>query len=210
MLGESRKAIKKSSPPLQQACASHQSTSVLESAPTCYRAPKRPDPDFPRKIPKKYPFGGEILDSRNLPENTPKNTKKYPQNTRNARFGYFFGILGVFFGGSRIPPPGGGFFRYFWWKFRVGPFGGSVAGRRVLNSVRLSPGVLSCCSPHRSLYRSVSYSFLVFLPSFSLLSLSRSLLFFFSSSLSVFSSDGGVRVKSGDHARERCENSFRG
>ena len=150
--------IKKSSPPLQQACASHQSTSVLESAPTCYRAPKWPDPDFPRKIPKKYPFGGEILDSRNLPENTPKNTKKYPQNTRNARFGYFFSVFWGYFLGVPEFRPGGVFFRYFWWKFRVGPFGGSVAGRGVLNSVRLSPCVLSCCSPHRSLYRSVSYS----------------------------------------------------
>ena len=27
----------------------------VENAPTCYRAPKWPDPDFPRKIPKKYP-----------------------------------------------------------------------------------------------------------------------------------------------------------
>ena len=113
----------------QQNCYSPQLT--LENAPTCYRAPKWPAPEFPRKIPKKYPPGR----NSGLPEFTPKipgkYRKKYPQNTKNAHFRYFFGISGVFSLDSRISARGV-FFRYFSWKFRGGPFRGSVAGRGVL------------------------------------------------------------------------------
>ena len=103
----------------------------IENAPTCYRAPKWPDPEFPRKIPKKYP------PARNsgTPRNTPKIPRKYRKNTpkipKTRIFGIFFGILGgIFFGFQNFGP--GVFFRYFSWKFRVGPSRGSVAGWGVL------------------------------------------------------------------------------
>ena len=70
----------------------------VENAPTCYRAPKWPDPEFPQKIPKKNTPRPEILDSQNLPPKYPENTEKIPQNTKNARFWYFFGIFSVFGG----------------------------------------------------------------------------------------------------------------
>ena len=103
--------------------------SFIENAPTCYRAPKWPDPEFPRKIPKNTPRA-EILEPQ---ENTPKIPKKY------AFSGYFFGVFfsGIFrgkFWESRISGRAGVFFWYFSWKFRVGQFRGSVAGRGVLKS----------------------------------------------------------------------------
>ena len=106
--------------------------SSFENAPTCYRAPKWPDLEFPRKIPKKIPPGPKFWTPRVYPQNTPKIPKKYPQNTKNAYFGFFFGIFLVFSWGSRISARGV-FFWYFSWKFRVGPSRGSVAGRGVLN-----------------------------------------------------------------------------
>ena len=103
----------------------------LENAPTCYRAPKWPDPEFPRKIPKKYPAAR----NSGLPEFTPKMPRKYRKNTpkipKMRIFGIFSFIFGVFSWGSRISARGV-FFRYFSWKFRVGPSRGSVAGRGVL------------------------------------------------------------------------------
>ena len=50
---------------------------------------------------------------------------------------HIFGILGVFFRYFLGVPefrPEGYFCRYFSWKFRLGPSGGSVAGRDVLNN----------------------------------------------------------------------------
>ena len=47
---------------------------------------------------------------------------------KGSPFLVFFGTLGVFSWGSRILA-GGLFFQSFWWKFRVGPFWGSAAGR---------------------------------------------------------------------------------
>ena len=76
----------------------------------------------------------EILDSQNLPSNTPKTPKKYLQNAKNGPFGYFLAFLGVFSWGSRISVRGY-LFWYFWWKFRVRPSRGSVAGRGVLNCI---------------------------------------------------------------------------
>ena len=90
-----------------------------------------PTRNFHEKYRKNSPRP-EILDSQNLPPKYPENTKKYPENTENAYFWYFFGIFGVFSWGSRLSARGI-FFRYFSWKFRVGPFRGSVAGRGVLN-----------------------------------------------------------------------------
>ena len=70
--------------------------------------------------------------------NPKKIPRKYRKNTKNAHFWYFGGIFSVFSGyfrgkfwESRISGRGV-FFRYFSWKFRVGPFRGSVAGRGVL------------------------------------------------------------------------------
>ena len=86
--------------------------SVVENAPTCYRAPRWSDLEFPRKIPKKYP------PARNsgLPEFTPKIPRIYPKNTPKIPKMRIFGILGgiflVFSWGSRISARGV-FFRYF-------------------------------------------------------------------------------------------------
>ena len=130
----------------------------IENALTCYRAPKWPDPEFPRKIPKKYP------PARNsgLPEFTPKIPKKYPQNTKNEHFWYVWGIFGVFSWGSRISG-WGVFFRYFSWKFQVGPSRGSVAGRGVLNRSKMTTGIFGlpvpvghCCSIFRCLWQTHS------------------------------------------------------
>ena len=90
-----------------------------------------PTRNFHEKYRKNTPRP-EILDSRIYPQNTPKIPKKYPQNTKNAHFWYFFGIFGVFSWGSRISAPGV-FFQYFWGKLRVGPSRVSLAGRGVLN-----------------------------------------------------------------------------
>ena len=89
-------------------------------------------PGISTKNAEKKPFGPKFWTPRIYPQNTPKIPKKYPQNTKNAHFWYFFGIFGVFSWGSRISVRGV-FFRYFSWKFRVGPSRGSVAGRGVLN-----------------------------------------------------------------------------
>ena len=73
--------------------------SNVQNAPTCYRAPKWPNPEFPRKIPEKYP------PARNsgLPEFTPKIARKYRKNDPKIEkmgilvfWGYFFGIFLVF------------------------------------------------------------------------------------------------------------------
>ena len=107
--------------------------SSIKNAPTCYRAPRWPDPEFPRKIPKKYP------PARNsgTPRKYPKNTEKMPKMRILGYFGVFFSIFSGYFGGKfwecRISGRGV-FFRHFSWKFRVGPFRGSVAGRGVLKS----------------------------------------------------------------------------
>ena len=119
--GISKGVIQKSSPPplQQQACASHQSTSVLESAPACYRAPKTlwPDPDFPRKIPPKKkrppPPGVKCwtpgIDPEKYPEKYPKkNTPKIPERPVLGIFSVFFS--GYFLGVPEFRPGGGVFF----------------------------------------------------------------------------------------------------
>ena len=83
-------------------------------------------PGISTKNTEKIPPGPKFWTPRIYPQNTPKIPKKYPQNTQNAHFWYFFGIFGVFSWGSRISAQGV-FFRYFSWKFRVGPSRGSVA-----------------------------------------------------------------------------------
>ena len=85
-----------------------------------------PTRNFHEKYRKNTPRA-EILEPQ-------ENTPKYRKNTKNAHFWYFGGIFSVFskFRESRISGRGV-FFRYFSWKFRVGPFRGSVAGRGVLN-----------------------------------------------------------------------------
>ena len=89
----------------------------VENAPACYRAPGWPDPEFPRKIPKKYHSG--------LAEFTPKIPRKYQKSTSKIPKFAVFGISSVFSWGSKIST-----WRLF---YRVGPSRGSVAGRGVLN-----------------------------------------------------------------------------
>ena len=100
--------------------------SKLENAPTCYRGPRWPDPEFPRKIPKKY-LRPAILDSQNLPPKYPENT---PKNTKHA-FSTFSVFWGYFLGVPEYRPEG-----YFFSIFcgNSGPSRGFVTGRGVLNS----------------------------------------------------------------------------
>ena len=95
--------------------------SWVGNAPTCYKAPKWPDPEFPRKIPKYPP-----AQNSGLPEFTPKIPRKYRKNTPKIPKMRICGILSVFLGYFLGVPefrPGGYFFGIFPWKFRVGPFG---------------------------------------------------------------------------------------
>ena len=82
----------------------------VENAPTCYRAPRWPDLELPRKIQKKYPHP-EILDSQNLHPKYAENTKKKTENPKNTHFGYVFDILGECIGVPEFRP--GVFLRYF-------------------------------------------------------------------------------------------------
>ena len=104
------------------------------SRPDLLQSPEMARPGISTKNTEKIPPGPKFWTPRIYPQNTPKIPKKYPQNTKNAHFWYFFGIFGVFSWGSRISARGV-FFRYFSWKFRVGPSRGSVAGRGVLNAI---------------------------------------------------------------------------
>ena len=86
--------------------------SGIKNAPTCYRAPRWPDPEFPRKIPKKYPSGR----NSGTPTKYPKNTEKIPKIRIFGILGVFFGIFGVFWGlilGVQNFGPGGIFFGIF-------------------------------------------------------------------------------------------------
>ena len=95
-------------------------------------------PGISTKNTEKIPLGSKVWNAKKIP-------KKYRENTKNAHFWYFGGIFSVFsgyFGGkfweSRISGRGV-FFQYFSWKFRIGPFRGSVAGRGVLNPNSIDP-----------------------------------------------------------------------
>ena len=85
-----------------------------------------PTRNFHEKYRKKYP-----------PARNSGTPRKYRKNTTEIPKMRIFGILGVFFRYFRaifgVNSGRGYFFRYFSWKFRVGPFRGSVAGRGVLN-----------------------------------------------------------------------------
>ena len=89
-----------------------------------------PTRNFHEKYRKNTPRA-EILEPQ---ENTQKIPKKYQKCAFLVFWGYFL-VFSGYFGGkfweSRISGRGV-FFRYFSWKFRVGPFRGSVAGRAVL------------------------------------------------------------------------------
>ena len=75
-------------------CLNHPS---LKNAPTCYRAPRWPDPEFPRKIPKKYPPGRNSGTPRKYPQNTEK-IPKMAWGSRISDLGVFF--FGIFYGNS--------------------------------------------------------------------------------------------------------------
>ena len=79
-------------------------------------------PGISTKNTEKTPLGPKFWNPNKIPQ-------KYRKNTKNTHFG-ILGIFGVFWE-SRISGRGV-FFRYFSWKFQVGPFRGSVAGRGVL------------------------------------------------------------------------------
>ena len=72
----------------------------------------------------------------------PKKIRKKYQNTHFWCVGGIFSVFSGYFGGkfweSRISGRGV-FYRYFSWKFQVGPFRGSVAGRGVLKFNRKHP-----------------------------------------------------------------------
>ena len=107
---------------------------IFANAPTCYRAPRRPNPELPRKIPNKKKAGPKFW----TPGFAPKLPRKYRKNTpkiyQYTYFWYFFG--GVFSWGSRISARFF-FFRHFSWNFQVGLSRGSVAGREVLKIILL-------------------------------------------------------------------------
>ena len=104
--------------------------STSENAPTCYRAPRWPDPECQQKILKKIPPGSKFWTLRKYPQNTLELPKKHtPKIQKNARFGYFGGISGYFSRGSRISARRV-FFQYFLWKLQVGHL-------RVLQQVRV-------------------------------------------------------------------------
>ena len=99
--------------------------STVKNAPTCYRAPRWPDPDFPPRTPKKY-----------TPNRNSGTARKYPENTQNGHFWYFGGFSSVFsehflgkFWESRISGRG-----VFFGIFRVNAGSGSVSGRGVPKS----------------------------------------------------------------------------
>ena len=79
--------------------------------PTCCRAPKWSDPEFPRKIPKKYPTAR----NSGLPEFTPRkpqeNTPKIPPKYQKCAFLVFLGYFGGIFLGVPEFRPEGYFFR---------------------------------------------------------------------------------------------------
>ena len=94
----------------------------FENAPTCYRAPKWPDPEFPRKIPKKYPPGRNSGTPRKYPQNAEKIPKMRIFGILGVFFGYFQGILGVNSGSPEFRA-GGYFFGIFRGNSRSGHFG---------------------------------------------------------------------------------------
>ena len=109
--------------------------SSVESPPTCYRAPRWPDPEFPRKILKKYPPGR----NSGTPIKYQKNTKKYQKSVfSGVFFGYFRGIFGVNSGSPEFQAGG-----YFFGIFR-GNSGSGHLGALWQVGAFLSPEVPKC------------------------------------------------------------------
>ena len=96
---------------------------IIKNAPTCYRAPKWPDPEFPRKILKNYPPGR----NSGTPTKYPKNTEKIPKirifGIFRVFFWYFRGILGVNSGSPEFRAGG-----YFFGVFFVEIPGRAISG----------------------------------------------------------------------------------
>ena len=102
-----------------------------------------PTRNFHKKYRKNTPRA-KILEPQ---QNTEKIPKKYPKCEFWVFLGYFSvfsGYFGCKFRESRISGRGV-FFRYFSWKFRVGPFRGSVAGRGVLKTKKRGFSKLCLC-----------------------------------------------------------------
>ena len=79
------------------------SFSEVENATTCCRAPRWFNPEFPRKMPNKYPPAKEntprakILDSQKMLPKYSENTEKVLSKYKKIRFGHFLGYLRRFF-----------------------------------------------------------------------------------------------------------------
>ena len=101
-------------------------------------------PGISTKNTDKIPLGPKFWNPKKTP---PKVPKKYQKCAFLVFWGvfiqYFRGIFGGKFRESRISGRGGIFFGIFSWKFRVGPFRGSVAGRGVLKAAPKNTFVLA-------------------------------------------------------------------
>ena len=89
-------------------------------------------PGISTKNTEKIPPGPKFWSPKKIPQKYRKKTKMRIFLVFLGYFLVFSGYCGAKFWESRISGRGV-FFRYFSWKFRVGPFRGSVAGRGVLN-----------------------------------------------------------------------------
>ena len=104
-------------------------------------------PGISTKNTEKIPPGPKFWNKKKIPEKLPK---KYQNAHFSGILGYFLvfsGYFGAKFWESRISGRGV-FFRYFSWKFRVGPFRGSVAGRGVLKNRGNSCTILRLTTHH--------------------------------------------------------------
>ena len=95
----------------------------FKNAPTCYRAPRWPDPEFPQKNTEKIPLGQKFWNPKKIPQ---KYRKKYQKCAFLVFWGVFFryfrGILGVNSGSPEFRA-GGYFFGIFRGNSGSGHFG---------------------------------------------------------------------------------------
>ena len=78
--------------------------------PDLLQSPEMARPAISTKNTEKILPGPKFWTPRIYLQNTPKIPKKYPKNTKNAHFGYFFGVFsGYFLGVQNFAPE-----RFFW------------------------------------------------------------------------------------------------
>ena len=81
--------------------------STSENAPTCYRAPRWPDPEFPQKILKKIPPGLKFWTLRKYPQNTLELPKNIPPKYKKMPVSGILGVFrGIFSGFQNFGPEG--------------------------------------------------------------------------------------------------------